>query len=180
MARRNDVLEAAYRARDGSAEHDAAWRDAADAFHRAVNALYEPFTGIGRRIRDGDRAAIDEALRFLEADPWCFRSGYLKEELMTALANTTLPDDLRGRVQGVVLHHLANREPRLLRPTGRLAANVWDEALAREVIQLGEDGTPEQREDAGALLRAVEHKYRSLAGGWRKAHEGGDTAKTAT
>jgi hypothetical protein len=164
LVRLNDALGSAYAAWDGSPERDAAWRDAADALQQAVSAFYEPLTGLPRRIRDGDRTAMDDAVRFLEADPWCFRSGYVKEELMTALANAKLPEDLRGRLQAVVLRRLTHREPRLLRPTGRLAANVWDDALARQVTELAATGGGEEREDAAAVLQAVAQKERTVAG----------------
>lgn len=164
LVRLHDALESAYAARDVTAQSDAAWRDAAEAFHQALTAFYEPFTGVARRIRDGDRTAMEDAVRFLEADPWCFRSGYLKEELMTALANATLPDDLRDRLQAVVLHRLSHRESRLLRPTGRLASNVWSDSLERHVTELAATGTAEQREDAAAVLQAVDQKQRTVAG----------------
>lgn len=172
LVRLKEALESAYAARDGSGHRDAAWRDAAEAFNAAVAAFYEPFTGLARRIRDGDRAAMDEAVRFLEADPWCFRSGYLKEELMTALANAALPSDLRNRLRAVVLHRLRHREARLLRPTGRLAANVWDDGLERQVRELAAAGTAEEREGAAAVLRAVEQRRRTLAGEGGKAGQG--------
>ncbi|MBW3614422.1 MAG: hypothetical protein KY439_03820 [Actinobacteria bacterium] len=164
LVRLHDALESAYAARDGTADRDRAWRDAAAAFRAACDAFYEPFTGLGRRIREGDRAAIDDAVRFLEADPWCFRSGYVKEELMTALANAPLPGDVLPRLRAVIIHRVTHREPRLLRPTGRLAASVCNDELALQLSDLLVAGGDEQRHDAEAVLRAVEHKRRTLAG----------------
>ncbi len=63
------------------------------------------------------------------------------------------------------LGRLRRREPRLLRPTGRLAANVWDDRLAREVDGLIANGTDAERADAEAVKQAVEHKRRTVAGG---------------
>ena len=101
---------------------------------------------------------MDEALRFLEADPRCFRSGYLKEELMTALANVTVAGDLRGRLQGVVLHRLT---------LGSHGSSALPGDLPRtcgRVSELTATGTHEQREDAAAVVQAVDQKQRTVAG----------------
>lgn len=90
---------------------------------------------------------------------------------MSALANAPLRDDDKRRLHGVVMNRLKHREPRLLRPTGRLAANVWDDDLARETDRLLIDGTDAQRADADAVRHAVEHKRRSIAGAARSLDE---------
>lgn len=159
-----EELERTYAARDGTEKADQAWALAARRLGEAIRDFYTPFTGLGRAIRAGERDAIDSAVRFLEADPWCFRSGYVKAELMGALANAPLRDDENRRLQGVVLNRLKRREPRLLRPTGQLAANVWDDELAREIDRLIANGTEAERADAEAVRHAVEHKRRSIAG----------------
>lgn len=164
LVRLRQELERTYAAGDGSEKADRAWALAAERFGEATKAFYAPFTGLGGAIRAGERDAIDSAVRFLEADPWCFRSGYLKAELMSALANAPLRDDDKRRLHGVVMNRLKHREPRLLRPTGRLAANVWDDDLAHEIDRLLIDGTEVERADADAVRHAVEHKRRSIAG----------------
>ncbi len=164
LVRLQEELERTYAARDGSGKADQAWALAAERFREATRAFYAPFTGLGRAIRAGERDSVDSAVRFLEADPWCFRSGYVKAELMSALANAPLGDDDKRRLRGVVLNRLKRREPRLLRPTGRLAANVWDDDLAREIDRLIANGTEAERADAEAVRHAVEHKKRSIAG----------------
>lgn len=89
---------------------------------------------------------------------------------MDALANCALTDRIRDRLQAVVLHRLRNPGPQLLRPTSQLAHNVWDEHLADQVRALVEHGMTVQRDDALSLLRAVEHKRRTLAGIRNKEH----------
>ena len=151
-------------ARDGTEPAQRAWSAAAEAFKEARRCFYRPYEGLGSRIRRGDRAAIDDAVGFLEADPWCFRSGYVKAELMGALANCRLPGDARDRLRRVVLHRVMNPEPRLGRPVGQLAHNVWDESLASQVRAIAEHGAVGQRDVALAMVRAVEHKRQTLAG----------------
>lgn len=167
LVRLRDDLERTYAARDGSEEADRVWALAAEMLGEATRAFYAPFSGLGRAIRAGDGDAVDSAIQFLEADPWCIRSGYVKAELMSALANAPLGDDEKRRLQGVVLNRVKRRQPRLLRPTGRLAANVWDVDLAREIDRLVVDGTEAERADADAVKHAVDHKRRSIAGASR-------------
>jgi hypothetical protein len=165
LVRLREELKRTYAARDGREKADQAWALATKRLEKAIRAFYAPFTGLGRAIRAGERDAVDSAVRFLEADPWCFRSGYVKAELMSALANAPLGDDDKRRLHGVVLNRLKRREPRLLRPAGRLAANVWDDDLSREIDRLVANGTEGKRADADAVRHAVEHKKRSIAGG---------------
>lgn len=157
-------LHRTYAARDGSQKTIDAWMAAIGAFENAKDAFYRPFNGLSRRIREGDASALEESVMLLEADPWCFRSGYLKAEVMKALANVPLPEDARARLRRVVVHRLNHREPRLLRPASQVAAAVWDESLAETVDAILRTGTASQREDAAALLSAVAQKRRTIAG----------------
>jgi hypothetical protein len=58
---------------------------------------------IGLQVEDP--AAIEGALRYLEADPWEFRSGYLKGRLLRHLANRQLDDHQRRRLRPVLLRY---------------------------------------------------------------------------
>ena len=90
------------------------------------------------------------------ADPWSFRSGYLKAELMHVLANTPLPSQGQEPLREVVLHRVVDRQPRLLRYAAQLAASLWDQELETKVARLEVEGSPEQRR-AAAQLRAGAH-----------------------
>ena len=164
LVRLQDDLQRAHTARHGSDEAERAWRATARTSAEATRAFYARFTGLARPIRAGDRGAIDAAIQFLEADPWCFRSGYVKAELMSALAHAPLGDDDRRRLRAVVGNRVRHREPRLLRPTGRLAASVWDDGLAIQIGRLLADGDDAQRADAAAVLETVEQMRRTTAG----------------
>ena len=54
-------------------------------------------------IRHGDHDAIAEALLFLEADPYCFRSGYMKKKLCHALKQAPLEKEERFRIRALIL-----------------------------------------------------------------------------
>lgn len=159
------ALNRAYDARDGSAASDKKWHEAAMAFRSAVEAFYAPYEEVLAGVRAGRRDAIEEATRFLVADPWCFRSGYLKAELMHALANTTLPSHVHEPLREVVLHRITDRQPRLLRYAAQLAASLWDEELEAKVTRIEVEGSPEQRRAAAQLRAGAHNRIRSLTAG---------------
>ena len=163
------ALHRAYDARDGSAGADKKWHEAAVAFQSAVEEFYAPYEEVLAGVRAGRRDAIEEATRFLVADPWCFRSGYLKAELMHALANTPLPDHVHEPLREVVLHRIVDRQPRLLRYASQLAASLWDQELEAEVARLEFEGSPEQRRAATQLRSGAQNRIRSLEAGDRPA-----------
>lgn len=90
--------------RDRGPKERQAWSDACEEFHStklATDFLWED--SFLHRLRTGERDAIEEAIQFLEVDPWFFpwffRSGYLKERLIRGLkvCRRTERDDLRLR-----------------------------------------------------------------------------------
>jgi hypothetical protein len=72
-------------------------RDAIARFEAHVGRLR---TG----VRENNPEAIDAAIEFLEADPWCFRSGYAKGRLMRHLAQIEPTSDQVVRLVNIVLH----------------------------------------------------------------------------
>jgi hypothetical protein len=128
----------------------------------AGQAFYALYKEVLAGVRAGRRDAIEEATRFLVADPWCFRSGYLKAELMHALANTPLPSDVIQPLREVVLRRITDRQPRLLRYATQLASHVWDRELEAQVAHLETEGSPEQRRAAAQVRVGACHRIRSL------------------
>ncbi len=54
-------------------------------------------------VRSGDADAVEHAIVFLEADPWCYRSGYAKAWLLLALRQPPLSAAQLARLDDVVL-----------------------------------------------------------------------------
>lgn len=167
LAALHAALHRAYEARDGSTATDQAWARAAAEFNEACRLFYEPYERILAGVRNGRSEAIEEAVRFLLADPWCHRSGYLKADLMHALANTALPPQVVGAVRDVVVRRITNRQPRLLRYAAQLAANVWSDSFERELEKLRGQGSPADRAAAESVIEGARHRLRSLAGARR-------------
>lgn len=62
------------------------------------------FWQVVERLRAGDATAVEPALKFLEDDPWSFRSGYAKEHVARVLARHHFDDHQQARLATVAIH----------------------------------------------------------------------------
>ena len=103
-------------------------RDAIARFEAHVGRLR---TGVS----DSNPEAIDAAIEFLEADPWCFRSGYAKGRLMLHLARIDPTPDQVVRLVNIVLH-VVDRGGRLeFRDATHLARKIGGAGLRTQLRQ---------------------------------------------
>ncbi len=81
-------------------------------FRDAVQGVYGDFSATEAGLRRGDSRAVEEAIVFLEADPWCFRSGYTKQDFMRRLRQVPLSDSEKARLRQVMINavHARPRE----------------------------------------------------------------------
>jgi hypothetical protein len=121
--------------RDGSNAASVAWEDASIAFHRAHALLYSDafWERIGV-IGNGEDGPVEDALTFLEVDPWCFRSGYAKETILRRLKRVTFSAEQAVRLRAVVLHTIEVGDRREFRGYCRLAPKVADPAFRGAVL----------------------------------------------
>jgi hypothetical protein len=70
----------------------------------AYEALFSPdWWDIVEDLRLGEASAVEPALVFLEVDPWCFRSGYAKEQLLRFLRRPRLDAGQIARLENVLI-----------------------------------------------------------------------------
>ena len=84
-------------------------------------------------MRAGDRETIEDALLFLEIDPWFFRSGYLKERVIRHLKSAQLSDGDKARLRDVVFAVAIGRNRREWSDYCRLALRVWTPAWEEQL-----------------------------------------------
>lgn len=127
------------------------WDQAIQAFNRALDRVYsEPL----RQIAIGNKSASEtdtaSMLDFLEADPVFFRSGYMKEELLTELKRRNLDQREMRRLQDIILTTVQrDHQRREFRRYCLVAANVVDEAFMADLLEL------ERSTDANVSRRAA-------------------------
>jgi len=122
----HDAIHQSFRARGESAEANMQWRDACARFHDEYDALAFPggLTYGLARLRALDPEAIETAVHFLEVDPYFFRSGYIKADLLRHLKRAPLTKSQAQRLRNVILARLSGPDRRELRGYCRLAARL--------------------------------------------------------
>ena len=76
-------------------------------------------------VGQGDPDAVGEALLFLESDPYCFRSGYIKKKLCHALKKSPLDREKRARIRNYVLHAVCIQRPVSFKDVAALGAHFY-------------------------------------------------------
>ena len=136
---RERVLEMS-RERGKSPEHNAAWQEAALAFHAQYDKLAFPggLTKEFELLRAGDVAAIEMAIRFLEANPRFFRSGYYKVDILKLLSKNPPSDEQCIRMRNVILERVRDRPVREMRAYARFAPKISTPEFEAEIINIAE------------------------------------------
>lgn len=135
LARINVLVQA----RDASPAQRAEWQAACEEFYARYDRLCFPGgAAILERVRSGDPDAIEAAVQFLLADPYHFRSGYLKERLWRWLARLPLSASARNRLERAALSYLDRRICRefwaMCKTMARIGrAQFWSQVAERAV-----------------------------------------------
>jgi hypothetical protein len=100
-------------------------RLAAQVFWDAVESAYPAgFLESYERLRQSDLRGLEDAVRFLQADPWFFRSGYIKADLLRFITRLDLPARYYPRLRSVLLAAVDYRDRREFRSYCRLARAI--------------------------------------------------------
>lgn len=135
--RQDQLIHKTFSGRKNSQEAWSTWENACLDFHNttlATDFLWSRETQLN--IRSGNRESIDDALLFLEVDPWYFRSGYLKETLIDSLKNAPLTDDDKSRIRNIIISIASGRNRREFRRFCKLAIKVTSDDFEQMLDQL--------------------------------------------
>jgi hypothetical protein len=143
--------------RDRNAESRLAWQRACDAFHSHVSALDPYLERACNKERYTKQDLVEFAVCFLEVDPWFFRSGYLKQILLTRLKQSDLGETAKGRLRSVLLDAVARRGTREFRYYCRLAAVIADQGLVA-ALEIARQGSGASASRARLMLDVIRQK----------------------
>ena len=140
------------------AEHLRAW----ERFRSALDAAYpdnfwETLGPRYARLAAGEPDALEMAVLFLEADPWFFRSGYVKADLIKHLLRLRLPANAVSRLQSAALAVVAYRDRSEYRWYCRLARKIATPGFRFRLKLLRYSSRPDVRRRAGWMLDYVEN-----------------------
>jgi hypothetical protein len=137
------------------------WRIEVDALHQAISDAYPPgFWDAYRQLKAKDPAGLEHAVRFLEADPWFFRTGYIKSYLLRQIRRIPFDTSYAARLQQVVLSVAARRDGREFRHYCHLARRVDSPTFRAQLRALINAPDPGAHRRAGWVLYACEHRDR--------------------
>jgi hypothetical protein len=93
------------------------------------------------RLAESESDALEPALVFLEADPWCFRSGYAKERIAELLPRHHPAPGQQARIERVLLHVVDVGDRREFRRFCKLARSMAGKPLRSGLRQrlMGDD-----------------------------------------
>jgi len=133
------------------------WLKAIEAFNAAYSRVYPQDL---RLVEQGTLPASEldtsDILDFLEADPVFFRSGYMKETLLSALKKRSLERREIERLQTIILNIVQNADRREFRRYCRTAATIPDEHFKEELQALQHSGDSDVRRRASWVLAAIQ------------------------
>ena len=146
---------AAYRKNPANDALKAAWQDAAAAFHRVLTEYPTGFWHALDAVNAGETSGLLDVLAFLEADPWCYRSGYAKSAALKAVTRVPLDDAAIQRLQDVVLAAVDGRDRREFRWYCRLARRVLTPDFEAAIQSRLTDPDPAVQRRARWVLDAI-------------------------
>lgn len=87
-------------------------------------------------LRQGDHDAIAEAILFLETDPYCFRSGFIKKKLCHALKQAPLNREERHQLRNIVLGAVNTQRPVSFADFAALGCRLYTPGFHRRARKL--------------------------------------------
>ena len=157
----HQLIQVTFAERGRSEECRRKWEVACKEFHRfehGVLRLWEPSVQLEIELAPGQWR--DAAILFLEADPWFFRSGYLKARLLRVLKRATLSSREADRLLQVVLNSVDKRHREEFRSYVQLAARIATPQLREQLRDRLSSPDAEIRRRAGWMLDQVAGRIR--------------------
>ena len=119
------------------------WKEACRLFHEALDLVFPG--GLSKQLellKKHDPTTIDNAITYLKADPYYFRSGYIKQEMLRRLKQAPLTHKQIIQLQDILIDVIQRTGRRENREYYRLAAKIADEkfrARIQEIMQNSKD-----------------------------------------
>lgn len=114
--------------------------------------VFEPVDDALERVRRDDVSGLETLMRLLGADVYCFRSGYVKADVLRFLTRAEFDEDVAERLRQVVLAVVDGPDRREFRSYIRLARRLDSPALREQLgFWLGLDSSPTARHAAWVL-----------------------------
>lgn len=129
------------------------WRDLCVEFRQKYDELHFPGGDtMLSAVRQQDPVAVETAVRFLLADPYYFRSGYLKQYLWQWLARIPLSQPQRTKLEQAALKYLERKVCREFWHMGKAMHRIARAPFWFAVAERVSSSSPERVRDRALLL----------------------------
>jgi hypothetical protein len=158
ITKMSEDIDRTFKAKDTNPK---AWDNATRLFHDNYDRLAFP-GGLEHGLsllKNQDPTTIATAISYLEADPYFFRSGYIKENILRLLKKVTLSKKQIAELQEILIDAITNNNRREYQEYCKLARIIADEPFRhqiQDIIQQSDDATIRQR--AQQMLNASQEK----------------------
>ena len=109
----------------------------------------------------GDAEAKESAIKFLESDPYYYRSGYIKSKLLVRLKNIKLSASEVKRLQKVICNAIVSQQPKSeFKYYARLLKNVGTPEFRKELQNLSVPDLPYLKTRLECCLQEVYWRHK--------------------
>ena len=130
-------VHATFRERSQGPKQLQKWHAATDAWHAFNNPLdYLWSEEFLTSLKKGERSSVEDAILYLEVDPWYDCSGYLKEKLIKNLNANNLTERDKKRLRFVVWNVVSGRNRREFKNYCNLAFRVCDKEFLNQLEEV--------------------------------------------
>jgi hypothetical protein len=131
-----------------------------DEWNRLMSDLYDGLHADLVAVRSADAAALERLTTILEADVFCFRSGYFKVDAIKALTRFDLSEASSDRLERVVLAAVDGRDRREF----RAAHTLRERSTAHDSEPSSRGGRRRLIRGPGAMPRGCSTRCRGMIG----------------
>ena len=135
---------------------DARYWTALHSFDEQYALLYGPLGEAITQLRADDQGDVEILVRFLEADVYCFHSGYMKAESIRALLGAHMTSGVADRLRNVVLAVIQAYDRQEFRSYVRLARRLDSADLRLRLRALAASPSSATARRAGWVLAGIE------------------------
>jgi hypothetical protein len=125
-------------------------------WHEMLDKLYDPVWKEIYKLREGDASGLETLVRFLAADVRCFRSGYVKAEIIRLVTRLAMDDATSDRLRAIVILVVEGEHRREFRDYIRLARHVDSPTLRESLTSLKDAPSKRTARHARWMLDGLE------------------------
>ena len=133
------------------------WSRACEKFHSYVSSMSVFIDRVYNEKEFQDEEIIEFGITYLELDPFYFRSGYIKEEILTKIKRSRLSKKQIKRLRSVLLNAVERRGSKEYKYYCRLAGFIADENFIDQLLLTESVSNKKIKYRSGKMLKTIVH-----------------------